>query len=73
MNQTKKTAPTLKAEIAKKVDELPTISEKIRFLDSQNVPRADISRYLSVRLNRYIRYQWVKNVLDAEAFKKRSQ
>ena len=53
-----KTAPKLKADISKTVDELPTVSAKIRYLDSQNVPRADIARILNKR------YQHVKNVLD---------
>jgi len=39
------------------IDSLPTKSAKIRFLDSLEMSRGDISRYLNIR------YQHVRNVL----------
>lgn len=71
MNQQKKVALKLTSDQQKKLDELTTVSEKIRYLDKQNYARADISRIMSQHLNKYVRYQWVKNVLDAEQFKKK--
>lgn len=41
-----------------RLDELPTTSAKIRALDAEGVPRAEIARQL------HIRYQHVRNVLE---------
>lgn len=46
------------------LDDLPTTSAKIRALDAQGVPRADIARQLNIR------YQHVRNVLEHDRLKK---
>lgn len=43
--------------LAEALKKCPTISAKIRYLDSQKMTRGDISRFLGIR------YQWVRNVL----------
>ena len=55
MNTQKKVevSKTLKSEL----DKLPTTSSKIRYLDSKDYSRGDISRILNIR------YQHVRNVL----------
>jgi AbrB family looped-hinge helix DNA binding protein len=46
------------------LENLPTTSAKIRALDAQGVPRADIARQLNIR------YQHVRNVLEHDRLKK---
>ncbi len=46
------------------LDDLPTTSAKIRSLDAQGVPRADIARQLNIR------YQHVRNVLESDRLKR---
>lgn len=57
-NSTKKTAPKLAKDIQTELDGLTTTASKVRFLDSKDFSRGDISRILSIR------YQWVRNVLN---------
>jgi len=47
----------LNKSIQKKYDDLTTKSSKIRFLDSLNYSRSEISRFMKIR------YQHVRNVL----------
>jgi len=49
-----------------KLSSFQTMSAKIRFLNSLGMSRGDIGRYLTKSENRYVRYQWVKNVLDTK-------
>ena len=58
MSNTKKVAPVLKKDIQTKLDSLDNTSQKIRYLNSVGVPRADIARILNKR------YQHVRNVLE---------
>lgn len=46
----------------KKYDELTSIASKVRFLLSLKKTRGDISRYMTEREERLIRYQWVRNI-----------
>lgn len=55
---TKKTAPKLAKDIEASLSELTTTASKVRFLDSKDFSRGDISRILNIR------YQWVRNVLN---------
>ncbi len=57
----------LTIEQSKAVGLIDTVSGKIRYLDKQGYPRADIARALGKR------YQHVKNVLDADVVKARSK
>lgn len=41
----------------KEIESLPTMSAKIRFLNSKGLTRGQISKTLQIR------YQWVRNVL----------
>ncbi len=54
----KKVAPKLEKNITEALNKLPSVSAKMRFLDSEGFSRGDISRILDKR------YQHVKNVLD---------
>ncbi len=51
------------SDLRSKVEHLPSKSAKIRALNSMGVPRADIGRVLGIK------YQFVRNVLVAEAAK----
>ena len=57
MNTNKKSVPNLTEEVTSTLEQIPTVSGKIRFLASQNYDRGDISRILNIR------YQHVRNVL----------
>lgn len=46
----------------KKYDEMTSIASKVRFLLSLKKTRGDISRYMTEREERLIRYQWVRNI-----------
>jgi hypothetical protein len=59
---TKKTV-TVTAETTKALKELPTLSARIRYLDSKGMSRGDIQRTLTQHEGREIRYQHVRNVL----------
>ncbi|NIR86295.1 hypothetical protein GWO13_01495 [Candidatus Bathyarchaeota archaeon] len=69
MATAKKVAPTLAGEVKKELAGFDTMSAKIRYLASLEYSRADISRILTKTEDRYVRYQWVKNVLDQAAKK----
>lgn len=43
---------------------LPTVSARIRYLESEGMSRGDISRKLTSFEGRLVRYQWVRNVLE---------
>lgn len=58
-NQQKKVAPKLTKVQLEQIAALPTTSAKIRYLNKEGYPRADIARILNKR------YQHIKNVLDA--------
>lgn len=53
----KKQAPTLDKKVQAELNEISTVSNKIRFLNAKGYSRADISRILNKR------YQHVRNVL----------
>ena len=55
---TKKTAPKLHKDIEAHLATLTTTASKVRFLDSKDFSKGDISRILNIR------YQWVRNVLN---------
>ena len=55
---TKKTAPKLAASVQTELDAMTTTAARIRFLDSKDFSKGDISRILAIR------YQWVRNVLN---------
>jgi hypothetical protein len=56
----KKIAPSLSNEIKEKIDSLPSTASRVRYLDSLEFSRGDISRILEIR------YQWVRNVLETK-------
>lgn len=56
MSNTKKTVPSLKADIQAQLDKLDTTAGKIRFLLANKYSRGDVARILNIR------YQWVRNV-----------
>ncbi len=58
MANTKKLAPKITTAQQATLESLDTTSAKVRFLDSQKYPRADIARILDIR------YQWVRGVLN---------
>ena len=66
------TMTKLSVEHSKKLDTLSTMSGRIRFLNSINMTRGDISRYLTkycvekkiITKDKIVRYQWVRNVLN---------
>ena len=66
MSNTKKVAVELKKEVREKLLSLSTVSEQIRFLSKQGLTTGDISRTLTKELKKYIRYQWVNNVLSED-------
>jgi AbrB family looped-hinge helix DNA binding protein len=51
------------AEVMQRLDQFSKTSDKIRFLSEASMPRADIARTLGIR------YQHVRNVLEADAAK----
>lgn len=57
MSNLKKATPSLNKTIQTELDTLVSTASKIRYLDSQEFSRGDISRILDIR------YQWVRNVL----------
>ena len=48
---------------SKKLDSFSTISGQIRYLDVQKFSRGEISKILTKKNNKLVRYQWVRNVL----------
>ncbi len=45
-------------------DGFTSIAAKVRFLATITTSRGDISRYMSHKEGREVRYQWVRNVLE---------
>ena len=52
----------LNAEQTKKYDAQTSIASKIRYMLSLKIARGDISRYMTEKEQREVRYQWVRNV-----------
>ena len=46
----------------KKYDSLTSIAAKIRYLLSLNKSKGDISRFMTDKEGKLVRYQWVRNV-----------
>lgn len=60
---TKVAIKVLDTNTAKAYDALTTISSKVRYLASIKMTTGDISRTMTEREGRLVRYQWVRNVL----------
>lgn len=45
-----------------KYDALTSVAAKVRFLLSLNKSRGDISRFMTEKEGKLIRYQWVRNI-----------
>lgn len=56
---TKKAAPKIATALQAKLDACTTTAAKIRLLDAEKMAKGDIARALNIR------YQWVRNVLNA--------
>ena len=48
---------------SKRLNSFETMSAQIRYLNSQKFTRGEISKILSKKHNKLVRYQWVRNVL----------
>lgn len=59
----KAVAKKLDTKVAAAYDKLTGISAKIRYLTSEGFSRGDVSRIMTEREGRLVRYQHVRNVL----------
>lgn len=63
MSAQKKEAVNIDAKLRKELDALPTLSARIRLLDSKEWKTGDIARTLTQYRGKLVRYQHVRNVL----------
>lgn len=54
----------LDASQTKKYEALTSIAAKIRFMHSLKIAKGEISRYMTEKEGKLVRYQWVRNVLN---------
>jgi hypothetical protein len=60
----KKAPKSLTSAQTEALNGMSTVSEQIRYLAKQGLPTGDIARTLSAYRKQYVRYQWVRNVLE---------
>jgi purine-cytosine permease-like protein len=63
-NKKSVSATFLSKDETAKYDQLTSIAAKIRYLKSLAKTTGDISRYMTEKENKLVRYQWVRNVLN---------
>lgn len=65
MSNTKKSPKTLSKSDLETVLALDSVASRIRYLATSGMSRGDISRTLSsIEGHQFVRYQWVRNVLE---------